>query len=331
MPDQKTLVRQWLLLRRLCRHNSQWTLEELAAEYTVAQRTIRRDISDLSNVGFPLTEQIGPHGKKSWACETDCLLSKLCFTFEEAASLYLGRRFLEPMAGTVFFDAAHSAFRKIESGFSKKTLEYLEQLASTFHQTSLGVSNYQDRGDTINALLTAIEDQRVTNLLYYSMRSEAPGDVILHPYGLVYHRASLYLVAFVSEYNELRHYKIDRVHDTELVPGEYFEKPDEFELGEHLQGSFGIYQKNAHPHKIRVRFNSEVARYVGEHHWHTTQTLTQQSDGSLLLELELSALEEFKAWVLSFGAKAVVEEPEELRTMIAEDLQEMRRVYQCVR
>ncbi|MDB4731513.1 HTH domain-containing protein [bacterium] len=176
MLDQSNLTRQWLLLRKLCSLNSQWTLQELASNFKVSQKTISRDLNKLSNFGFPLTEQVGAHGRKSWTCNTDCLLSGLSFTFEEAASLFLSRRFLELMAGTVFFDAAHSAFRKIESGLPKKTLQFLEQLATTFHQTSLGASNYQDRGDTINALLTAIEDLRVTKLLYYSMSSEAPGD-----------------------------------------------------------------------------------------------------------------------------------------------------------
>ena len=98
-----TLTHQWLLLRKLCSHNSRWTLEELATDFEVHQRTIRRDLSELSNVGFPLKEQVESHGLKSCSCETACLLAGLSLTFEEATSLSLCRRYLEhsyPVVGT---------------------------------------------------------------------------------------------------------------------------------------------------------------------------------------------------------------------------------------
>ncbi|MCA8995630.1 MAG: WYL domain-containing protein [Planctomycetaceae bacterium] len=41
--------------------------------------------------------------------------------------------------------------------------------------------------------------------------------------------------------------------------------------------------------------------------------MTKQKDGTLLAQFALADLTEVKSWILSFGAKAMVEEPEELR------------------
>ncbi len=319
-------LRPWLLLKNLCGPSPGWTLSELSEELGVSQKTVRRDLAQLQKVGFPIQQTVGTHGRKTWTCHSDQMLSKLSLTFEEAAALYLGRQFLEPMAGTVFFKAAHTAFRKIRTALTKETRQYLEQFSSVFHQTRLGSSDYRQRGEIIDTLMIAIEDQQVTRLLYFSMNSKTPKEVILHPYGLAYHRSSLYLVAFAVKYNELRHYKIARIHDIEMT-SEQFEKPDEFTLHEHLRTAFGVYQGNEKQYHISVRFSADVARYVQEHHWHETQTLTPQPDGTLLLELQLSALEEFKSWILSFGAKATVEEPAELRQMIMQDLENSLKNY----
>lgn len=318
MTNLSSHLRPWLLLKTLSGPGTAWTLSELAEELGVSQKTIRRDISELQDVGFPIEETVGPHGRKSWSCHSNKMLSNFSLTFEEAAAIYLGRQFLEPMAGTVFYTAAHSASRKIRTALTKETRKYLDKFSGLFHQTRLGVSDYRHRGEIIDTLMIAIEDRKVIQLLYFSMNSQSPKQVALHPYGLAYHRSSLYLVAFVPDYNELRHYKIDRIHDIE-IDNQYFEMPDDFSLEQHLQNAFGVYQNKDKKHHIQVRFDAEVARYVQEHHWHETQTLSPQLDGSLILELQLSALEEFKSWVLSFGAKAIVEEPEELREMILLD------------
>jgi hypothetical protein len=42
----------------------------------------------------------------------------------------LGRQFLEPLAGTLFFSGAQSAFQKIRAHFGDAALRHLEKLAA---------------------------------------------------------------------------------------------------------------------------------------------------------------------------------------------------------
>ena len=77
-----------------------------------------------------------------------------------------------------------------------------------------------------------------------------------------------------------------------------------------------------------VKFLPAAARYVQESNWHQSQALTKERDGSLLARFQLSSTVEIKSWVLSFGANAVVIEPEELRLAIAAELEQLIKVYQ---
>ena len=105
--------------------------------------------------------------------------------------------------------------------------------------------------------------------------------------------------------------------------------PD-FDIREHLLPSFGVYLTDGPLRTIKVHFAPAVARYVQESEWHERLILTRQRDGSLLAEIPLASTEEFCSWILSFGRKAVVLEPEELRREIAEELRASLSAYESL-
>ena len=326
MADAVHFIRQWSLLRKLTARGASWTLKQLAAEFAVDTRTVRRDFDALSQVGFQFEESAGPHGEKSWRIDTSEIIAGLTLTFDELAALYLGRRFLEPLAGTPLWDAAQNAFRKLRLGMGESALNYLDKFATAFHQTTIGGSDYTQRGELIDTLMICIEDSCVAEITYTSTSDPAPQQIAIHPYGLIYHRGTLYLVAYAPHRGDLRHYKLDRIQAV-VASTERFSRPDDFQLAEHLASTFGVFQSAGDLKRIRIRFTPEAAHYIQEHHWHPSQVVTPQPDGSVLVELQLTDFHEVKAWVLSFGAKAVVEEPEDLRELIRLDVARLREVY----
>jgi predicted DNA-binding transcriptional regulator YafY len=56
--------------------------------------------------------------------------------------------------------------------------------------------------------------------------------------------------------------------------------------------------------------------YIKEKIWHDTQEISLQKDGSIVFEDEVAGTEEIKFWVMSWGSKALVLEPESLREEI---------------
>ncbi|MEX2140459.1 MAG: WYL domain-containing protein [Pirellulales bacterium] len=325
MSEQNSLVRQWILLRTLSSRRDGVTVKEIALELGVCDKTVRRDLVAFAAAGFPLNETVEAHGRKFWRLSLGNGQPELSFAFDEALALFLGRRFLEPLAGTYLWEAAQQAFKKVRACLGRPALAYLEKMAGNLHHTTIGASDYSTKAEVVDDLMRAIEDRRQTIITYRSLKATEPVEYAIDPLGIVYHRGSLYLVAFSHDHEELRHFKVDRLDEIEVgkLP---FQMPDDFNLQEHLRGSFGIFHGTGDV-AVKVRFFPPVARYVLEGRWHASQKLQSQRDGSVLAEFRLSATEEIKRWLLSFGGNAEVLEPDELRADLLSEAEQLLSAY----
>lgn len=328
MSEETPLVRQWILLRKLSALHHGATVKEMADEMRVSEKTIRRDLELFQRSGFPLSETTEDHGRKKWQVQVDRNQPGLSFALDEAIALYLARHLMEPLAGTMFWDAVQRAFRKVRATLGPQAVKYVGQLGAMFHQTKVGASDYTKKAELIDELMIGIEDRRAVFITYQSLRATEPVTYDIYPYGLAYHRGSLYLIGFAPDHREIRHWKVDRIEDAEATPV-HFQRPEDFDLREHLAKSFGVFQGDGEVH-VKVRFAASVARYVTESNWHSSQQLTPQKDGSLLAEFDLAHTEEIKRWIQSFGKHAVVLEPESLRTDIQNEMDELQQAYRTM-
>ena len=325
MPDQLPLVRQWILLRKLCSSHYGVTIQDMIHELGVSDKTIRRDLETFQAAGFPLKETVEEFGRKKWHIEEGKAEPGLHFAYDEAIALYLGRRFLEPLAGTVFWEAAQRAFKKIRATLGADALNYIDQFGTMFHQTMVGVGDYTKKTELIDELMVGIEDRKAVFITYQSLRATEPVTYDVYPYGLIYHRGALFLVGRSPHREEICHWKVSRIEDAEVTQV-HFHRPDDFDLQQHLAKSFGVYHGDGDV-KIKVQFAPAVARYVCESNWHESQKLVQQKDGSVVAEFQLSDTEEIKRWIMSFGQHAVVVEPDSLWAEIVEELNSLLAAY----
>ena len=312
------LARQWRIVKLLS-GTSGLSLDELATELDVSIKSIRRDLKELKEADIPFAESTGPHGKKTWRLDMSRGVPTT-FNFDEIAALYFGRLFFERLAGTSLWASANSAFQKIEQSLGKAGLAYLDQLTPLFHQTAVGITDYSSRADKIDVLRTACEDLRVVTAEYESVGARKPRRYTLRPIGITEHEGSLYVAVSSPDWEGVRNFKVDRFHNVELQK-EHFDRPAGFDLKSHFAYSFGIYHQDGDPFRVRVRFTPEAARYVSEKVWHVSQTLEEEDDGSVILNVELSSTRSFMSWVLGFRSAATVLEPpefvEEMRNEIA--------------
>src|SRR4051812_31487122 len=174
MNHDSPLVRQWILLKTLSSRHYGVTIQEMSQELGVTEKTIRRDLTTFQQMGFPLDETVGDHGRKSWRIQGTAGQPLMTFALDEALALYLGRRFLEPLAGTLFWEAAQNAFRKIRACLGKTAIEYLEQMAGALHHTSVGAGDYSKKADLIDQLMQGIEERKTPIIEYQSLQATEP-------------------------------------------------------------------------------------------------------------------------------------------------------------
>ena len=93
-----------------------------------------------------------------------------------------------------------------------------------------------------------------------------------------------------------------------------------------MRPSFGVFHGEGV--KVRIRFAPDAAGYIKEKIWHDTQEIVPQKDGSIIFESEVAGTEEIKFWVMSWGSKAEVLEPQSLREEIRIDAERVVESYQ---
>lgn len=324
MPESSQLHRQWKILQLLEVSRRGCTVQELVTEAEVSDKTIRRDLKLLQTV-FEISETTGDGGVKRWRMKP--LAQQMGFNLTELLSLHLSQQFLEPLAGTPFWAGNRSVFRKVKGALGENALRYIHKLSAGIRSTNVGAGDYQKRGDLIDRLMVAIEDHKVTLIVYQSMQATEPVEQEVYPLGLIHHRGSLYLIAWSSRRSEVRNYKVDRIDDA-AVQNLQYSVPSDFDLADWLSKSFGVWRSGSEDlQTIRIQFTHSAARYIQESTWHETQQLFPQPDGTMIAEFHLPDIEEILKWILSFGSNATALEPPALIERINEEVQQMLRSY----
>lgn len=324
MPEEKPLQRQWLLLRALVARRYPMTVQDMVAETGSSPKTIRRDLDLFRTIGVPLEESIGPHGRKAYLVRNDPGVP-LTLSYDELLALSVGKRLLEPMTGTMFWESVDSAFRKLRASVSKTVLDYVERAGKGIHGIGQGAVGYESKGDIIDVLMQGVEEHQSVHIVYRGLSATEPAERTVYPYGLAYHHGWLYLVAYSPDHRQIRHYKVDRMEEAS-VSGVPFQVLDDFDLARHFANSFGVFAGDASL-TARIQFSAKVARYIAEKRWHSSQQLEHRPDGSVIATFRLSSLEELKGWVLGFGSNAVVLGPRALRNQVRRELRQAAAAY----
>ncbi len=325
MSESPQLIRQWKILQLLEASRRGCTVQDLMQETAVSDKTIRRDIKVLQNV-FDITETTGDGGVKRWQMEP--LAEQLGFTYTDLISIVMSRRFLEPLAGTPFWEGHFKVLRKIKGALGDAGIEYCQKMNRFLQTTGFGSSDYTQRGRIIDDLIVAMEDRKRVLVVYQSMQATEPVEQELGPQGFLWHNGSLYLIAWSSRRKEIRNYKLDRIESVEIGTTLQYAVPDNFSLEDWQRSAFGAYHSGTNDtHAVRIRFNRESARYVQEGSWHSTQDLEPQTDGSVILTMEVNDFAPVIKWILSFGRNAMAVEPAELVERLTDEVGVMLNSY----
>jgi proteasome accessory factor B len=90
---------------------------------------------------------------------------------------------------------------------------------------------------------------------------------------------------------------------------------DDFNLHEYLGRAWSMIPEGR-IYNVKLRFLPKVAQNVTEVHWHDTQQVTRNKDGSAIVEFRVDGIGEIFWWILGYGDQVQVLAPKELRKRI---------------
>jgi predicted DNA-binding transcriptional regulator YafY len=318
------LGRQWSIIQTLVSSHMGKSAADLAKELECNPRTVYRDLEALQVAGFPIyTERV--EGKNVWSL-LDTLKHQIPipFSLTELMALYFSSDMLRIFEGTVFHDSLESLFQKIKTTLPPEAGNYLKNVEQILH---VGLKPYKEYGtfkEVINQVNEAALKKKTLEIAYHTMGRKRPTRRKVDPYRIWFFNGTFYLIGHCHLRGELRTFALDRIKMLHLTK-ESFKIPEEFNLEEFMRPGFGVI--TGEPTKTTVWFDADIAGYIKEKIWHESQVIHPQDDGSIIFEVDVAVTDEIKSWIMGWGAKAEVLEPESLRGEIREEVGGMLERY----
>ena len=302
------LIRQWKIVSLLSSRAGR-SLDQLKGELGVTKRTIQRDIDVLEAAGFPVISQ-SRDGTVYWRLlDSTKESAELSFTLPELMALYFSRDLLKVLRGSPMQEALDSALQKIGARLPASGHDLLRRLKEQTAVSVTGWKNYSKSSETISALNRAIRRQLTVRITHKPLKVPEVRTRIVDPYRLWYTGGGLYLVVYDHGKSAIRTFAVERISGVSTT-NQRFEIQEGFDFEAFQRTAFPVH--GGTPQLVRIRFSPDQAPYIMERHWHDSQKLYPQDNGSVILELQVASLWEVKRWLFGWGADAEVLTPKNL-------------------
>lgn len=301
----------------LLQTRSFWSGAELAERLEVTERTVRRDIDRLRNLGYPVDATSGVAG--GYRLSAGATLPPLLLEDDEALAVALGLR--STAAGSVsgMEEASLRALTKLEQVLPARLKRRIKALHSTI--VPLHMSGPAVELELLATLSAAVRDREVVCIGYEDSKGKESQRRI-EPYGLVHSGVRWYLVAWDTARHDWRTFRVDRIRSPITTDGRFLPRAlPERDLGAYVSNSIAT---KMYPHQARFILHAplqEVAQRVSP----LAARLEPLDDERCLLETGGHTLQMIPLYVASLGIDFEVLEPPELVDLVRQMTARLRR------
>ena len=281
------------------------TAPELAEKFEVSRRTINRDIEDLCKAGIPIRTAQGTGGGIS-IMDGYCI-DRTILTSKDMQMILAGLRGLDSVSGKQYYGQLMEKIQTGSSEFISGRDSMLIDLSS-WYKGSLAPK--------IEVIQNAIENRHIIQFMYYAPSGESNRRV--EPYYLVFQWSSWYVWGWCLERKDYRLFKLNRMDCVVETDRGFLRRdvpmPD-------------LSNEKIFPGGIKVK-----ALFTPNMKWRLVEEFgpncfTETDDGRLLFSADYTDMENLVTWLMTFGAKVEVLEPEEVRDIIRRNAEEILKIY----
>ena len=303
-----------------CEHRllQQDIINLLESNYGISceRRAVKNNIVSLREMGYDIASQKGYYLKSRDFTDAELrLLIDGVFT-----------------SGAITDKEAHHLVKKLEK-FSNK---YFKAHVSHIHSTSSGINaenqNVMDSIATIDAAISKGKKISFTYLQYgidFKLHPKRSIKYVVSPYQMISHRGKYYLVGNYDEYDDVSHYRLDRITDVEILKDN--RKPMKTVKG--LENGLSIseyiaehvYMYSGESIHIKLRTNENMMDSLIDGFGRDFRVAYGEGD-DIIVNLKCNP-NAFFYWALQYGQNIEVLEPESMRDRIKQASLEIYRKY----
>jgi len=287
--------------------------------FNVSKRTVQRDLKELQSClnGLEVDEHKDLPGW-SWDQKVSSIMIPAMDPEVAIAFRMIEKFFYNMLPSEIvkklsrYFNAAKKALSSHENS---NFIDWEKKIR--FLPRSMPLLPAKTQSDVVEKIYNALFHQKKIRGLY-KRRDQVEAEYVFNPLGMVLRDSVMYLVATVWQYEDPRHYAIHRFLKVEILEDDV-SVPDGFDLDDYLeQGSFWYGSANR---KIFIELAFE--QFTGSHLLETPLSQDQEvieQPGKLIIKATVNDSQQLRWWILGFGEKVEVLQPDTLREEIKEIL-----------
>ena len=167
------------------------TIKELAQDFAISARQVRRDLAEVEAEGHPLTSS-DDAGEKTWQLPLGYKgLPPVTLTRYELMSLQMARSNLSHLKDTPFMEDLDAVIAKVAASLPAKTANHLERIVQVFAPLRRGTRSYAGKMEILRQLRTALLLQLTAALTYKKPDADKASVYRVDPYALVLYEQGL--------------------------------------------------------------------------------------------------------------------------------------------
>jgi predicted DNA-binding transcriptional regulator YafY len=199
---------------------------ELARRLEVDERTVRRYVTMLRDLGIPVEAELGRYG--AYRLRPGFKLPPLMFSDQEALAVVLGLLAARRMGLTVDVTATEGALAKIERVLPEALRAQVQAVSGVLTLDLRTALQAPAASDVVVAVSVGAQESRRVWIKYRSGRPGQESEREIDPYGVVYRTGKWYCVGHCHLRNDTRMFRLDRVLEASLRD-ERFTRPANFD------------------------------------------------------------------------------------------------------
>lgn len=213
-----------LTILELLQSRGEISAHELAQALEVEERSIRRYIMMLRDMGIPIEGERGRHG--GYSLRPGFRIPPLMFSADELTTVMMGLILMRDIGPTPRL-AVESATAKIERVLPFELRQSAEALRNALIWGHIQLGTYPVSHEWVTAFTLATHEGRSLKITYASADSEIT-ERIIDPFGIVFHAHAWYIPAYCHLRDDLRLFRLDRVRSVSPT-NQNFSPPADFD------------------------------------------------------------------------------------------------------
>lgn len=256
---------------------------DMATRLGVDQRTLRRYIGTLEDMGIPVIAERGRAG--GYSLVAGFKLPPMMFTEEEALALSVGLLAARGLGVADAAPAVASAQAKLERIMPANLKQRVRAIDETV-QLDIRHANASAGNGALTALSGAAQSGHRTRLRYHD-RSGTTSEREFDPYGLAFRDGYWYAVGMCHLRNSIRSFRLDRIDDVRTLE-KTFERPAGFDTLEYLTRSIAMM-----PRTYAVEVLLKASLECAKAQFYDTFGVFEQTDDGVVMHNQSDHIEWF--------------------------------------